>query len=265
MHPKFTIFTPAYHDKSAGVWMLHFLCDRLNRIGYPAEVVIMQSFNMINPKFLTPIAYDGDSIVIYPEVISENPLGAGKVVRYLLNHEGFFTGSKIEWNPTDFPLSFSKVYRNDCDILFYPIVDLDIFYRDGREKESSCLYTGKADYKGPIPQLDYKETITHTWPESKQELAEIFRNRLLLFSCDTNTATCLDAALCGCVPIILGGKYEEGDSYYGKCWANDHSEIMDALKVIDELPEKIRIRQNNFDAELSAIVTKIIKHFEMHS
>lgn len=263
MRPKFTIYVPPYTNKSAGVWLLHYLCDRLNYLGYPSSLVIFfQGQSWTNPEFTTPIAYQEDSIVIYPEVISDNPLGARKVVRYLLNGEGVLTGQKINWGVNDFPLSFSKTYRNDCDILFYPTSNLDLFRNEGRSRSGYCLYVGKADYRGPLPDMEYLE-ITRTWPETKQELAEVFNTRQFFFSCDSNSSTSLDAALCGCIPIFFTPNHRRGE--LGRFWANNLSEIGIALQGMAALPEIIREYQNSFEARLDAIVSKIIHHFESSS
>jgi len=265
MKPKFTIYTPPYTDKSAGIWLLHFLCDRLNHLGYPATLIILPQGRFINPAFRTPFApvscYDPDTIVIYSEIISGNPLGADRVVRYLLFYDGALTGNLIQWGKTDFPLSYSKIFRGDCDILFYPVANLELFYVDDREKEGCCFYRGKLDYNEKIPALADCLEITRSWPESKHELAEIFRNRQLLFSLDSVSATIIDAALCGCVPVLFNPVHEIGE--LGKFWANDLSdtEIKTALMGMTALPEIIRDFQNSFDMRLEATVSKISNHF----
>ena len=62
--------------------------------------------------------------------------------------------------------------------------------------------------------------------------------------------------------MILGGCNDIGE--LGKFWANDLPEIMDALKVIDELHERINAIRGSFDTNLAMIVSKIAAHFEMH-
>lgn len=256
--PSFTIFTPVYTDKSAGIWMLHFLCDRLNHLGYPSSIVIASSIHATNPAFTTPIAYDPASIVIYPEVVSNNPLNARRVVRYLLNGDGALSGRKIEWGETDFPLSFSRIYRADCDILFYPTVNLEHFFNDGRPRSGYCLYRGKSGYDGPLPNIEFLE-ITRAWPPTKQELGDIFRSRQLLFSFDTYSSTNLDAALCGCVPILLAPLEHEAE--LGKFWAHNMSEVGAALREIATLRERIVQFQQSFDERLDAVAAKIAAHF----
>ena len=256
MKTKFTICSPPYTDKSAGIWILHFLCDRLNHLGYPATInTMINPSSIVNPKFHTPLSYDPDSIVVYPEIVLGNPLGADKVVRYLLCHELV----PINWGELDFPLSYSKVFRDDCDILYYPIADLDLFYSDGRKREGYCVYRGKSFYTGPLPISDNSVEITRSWPESKHELAEILRSKQFLFTLDNITSTALDAALCGCVPLYSEPAYESGE--LGKFWMNDISELSEMQIEVTALHEKVRVLQNSFDERLETIVHKILRHF----
>lgn len=332
--PSFLIVAPPYTNKSAGAWLMHFLCDRLNALGYDSRMVPLvkrmkrrrlaqiavgriadavakkltfaaedstpkQSFLVIapfrmnksvrtwvtyflrrrqstlghtsylvpsvsfqtHPDFDTPIAsqIDDDTIVIYPEIICGNPLKAKRVVRYLLNYDGALAGQKIEWGNRDFPLSFSSVYRDDCDILFYPTVDLDFFYTDGRPRAGSCFYRGKSTYTGPI-QHAYNIEITRTFPADKQELGDIFRSHRLLISLDSYSSTNLDAALCGCVPLLLLQNPKVAE--LGKFWAHSMSEVDDTLREIETLRERVVSFQTSFDNRLDETVGKIIHHFE---
>lgn len=222
-------------------------------------LMFFEGWHFVNPEFNTPVAYHDDSIVIYPEIVSGNPLGAKKIVRYLLNSEGVISGRKIWWKEGEFPLSFSKIFRNDCDTLFYPIANPDLFRDEGRHRSGYCLYKGKGNYNGPLPSGNHLE-ITRAWPASKPELAEIFKTKLWLFSCDSCSSTCLDAALCGCLPILLEPCHVVGE--LGKFWANDLSEIETTITAVSKLPEVVRGYQDNFDERLNAIVEKIIRHFE---
>lgn len=262
MKPKFIIHAPPYTDKSAGIWMLHFLCDRLNSLGYPSSLVFFSTplTPLVNPKFVTPmlIASASDEIVIYPESIKGNPLNAKHIVRYLLNFDGVQPETKIQWGKNDFPVSYSILFRDDCDILYYPITHLDVFYNDRRKRDGVCLYKGKMHYRGPIPHLDYLE-ITRSLPGTKKELAEVFRSRALLFSCDSITSTVLDAALCGCVPVLFHPHHVAAE--LGKFWANDLKEVPAALQVISTLADKVRAYQEGFDEKLASIVARIVEHF----
>lgn len=258
---KFTVFAPSYNDKSGGAWVLHFLCHSLNQIGYESSIFIYEDSKLANPQFNTPQGYIQDSILIYPEIILNNPLKADKVVRYMLNKEGVLQGKMINWGEKDYPLAFSKVYKDNCETLFYPNCDLSIFYNDGRQKQHNSFYIGKGYLFGDCPKLDCFE-ITRTYPSSKQELAEVLRNSKILFSYDALSATNTDAALCGCVPYLLQKpNVDLANAELGKYWAESPEEIDDALVAMSTLYERMEALQKSFPERLGKQIEKIGQHF----
>lgn len=259
---KFTIVAPNYNEKSGGSWVLHFLCDQLNKIGCSASLFIYEKEQLVNPLFDTPLGFNPESIVIYPEIVTNNPLNANRVVRYLLNREGYLQGRMIDWGPSDYPLSFSKVYRDDCDSLFYPITDLNIFSPDSSEKKGHAFYIGKGNLYGECPKLPYLE-ITRSFPPSKAELASLLKEVDIFYSYDAHSATNLDAALCGCIPILLQKPMEGSErSELGKFWAESDDEIEVARLAIKDLYQRTKELQDNFQDRLRIQVEKIEKHFE---
>jgi hypothetical protein len=258
---KFTVFAPSYNEKSGGAWVLHFLCHSLNEIGYESNIFIYEESKLVNPLFNTPQGLIQDSIVIYPEIIVDNPLKADKVVRYMLNKEGVLQGRMINWGEKDYPLAFSKVYKDNCDTLFYPNCDLSLFNYDDRPKTHNSFYIGKGYLYGNCPKLDCFE-ITREYPKTKQELAEVLRNSKILFSYDSCSATNTDAALCGCVPYLLQKpNVDLANAELGKFWAESPEEIDAALLAMSTLYERMENLQKSFPQRLEKQVEKIIKHF----
>ena len=257
---KFTVYAPSYNERSGGAWVLHFLCHSLNQIGYESNIYIYEDSKLVNPLFNTPQGLIQDSIVIYPEIIVDNPLQADKVVRYMLNKEGALQGRMIDWGENDYPLTFSKAFKDNCDTLFYPNCDLSIFKYDGRPKTHNSFYIGKGYLYGDCPKLDCFE-ITRDYPKTKQELAEALRNSKILFSYDALSGTNMDAALCGCLPYLLQ-KPMPGleNAELGKYWAESPEEIDDALIAISTLYERMDALQQSFAERLGIQAEKIIKH-----
>jgi hypothetical protein len=260
---KFTIYAPNYNDKSGGAWVLHFLCDQLNKIGHESTVFIYEESQIVNPEFNTPIGHTEDSVVVYPEIIVNNPLNATKVVRYLLNKEGALQKMMIDWGDTDYPLTYSKAFRDDCESLFYPNCDLAMFYDNGQERTQNAFYIGKGEITGDCPKLDCFE-ITRSFPPTKQELADVLRKTKILFSYDGLSATNIDAALCGCLPYLLQKPMLGLDTAeLGKYWAESLDEIDQALEQMSTLYERIHVLQQSFPERLAEQVKKIEKHFAL--
>ena len=260
---NFTIFAPNYNEKSGGSWVLHFLCDQLNKIGHTSTVFIYEKEQITNPNFNTPVGHIQNSVVVYPEIIVNNPLNATNVVRYLLNKEGALQKRMINWGKTDYPLSYSKAFRDDCESLFYPICDLSLFYDNGTERTQNAFYIGKGYLTGDCPKLDCFE-ITRTFPSTKQELADVLRKSKILFSYDAFSATNIDAALCGCLPYLLQKPLPElQNAELGKFWAESQDEIESALLAISTLHDRVKQSQDSFPQRLGNQVVKIKKHFSL--
>jgi hypothetical protein len=260
---KFTVYAPSYNDKSGGSWVLHFLCDQLNKIGYESKIFIYEASQIVNPQFDTPLGYFEESTVIYPEIIVNNPLNAKNVVRYLLNKEGALQKRMINWGKTDYPLAFSKAFRDNCESLYYPICDLSMFYDNGTERTQNAFYIGKGYLTGDCPKLDCFE-ITRTFPSTKQELADVLRKSKILFSYDALSSTNIDAALCGCLPYLLQ-KPMPGleNAELGKYWVESVDEVDQALEQMSTLYERAKKLQQSFPNQLADQVKKIEKHFAL--
>src|SRR3954469_3045856 len=89
----FLVWAPPYTHRSSGVRALYRLCHHLNNGGYPSAIMSERVANDL-PDWSTPFHFGpvGDSIVIYPEIVSGNPLQARKVVRWALNNPGLLGG-----------------------------------------------------------------------------------------------------------------------------------------------------------------------------
>lgn len=262
---KFTVAAPAYTDKSGGHWYSHYLCHALNEIGHTATLHLYEPPFRINFDWNTPVGHDPEAIVIYPEGCRHNPLKAKKVVRYLLAPENFFVGMPIQWQPTDFKLSFSKCYANDCDILFYPICNLDLFKPTDNPKKFNSFYVGKGHLWNKCqPIMDCVE-ITRQWPETKADLAKVLQQTKILFTYDEMSATNLDASLCGAMPYFLTKHFPwVQDNELGKHWiySLDPEEIAQAKENMSTLRSRIMQMRKEYPYKLVDLCNKIEAHFK---
>ena len=256
---KFTVVTPSYRRNSGGVWILHFLCSQLNALGHKATVYIYTNDQITN--FGNEIGHDPDAIVIYPEVVTNNPLNAKKVVRYLLNKEAAIDGKPIEWGKNDFPLSYSKLYK-DCDTLFYPIADTDIVNKNELRQYNS-YYVGKGSKYAICPPLPGCQEITTSTP--REEYIAILNKSKIMFTYDTLTSTNLDAALCGAIHyFLLEPAKNLKDAELGKYWIEslDPQEIAQAKETIKTLKPRILQMRQDFPQKLTEMCNKIETHFK---
>jgi len=257
---KFTVVTPSYRRNSGGVWILHFLCSQLKALGHEATVYIYSAEQVTN--FGNAIGHDPDAIVIYPEVITNNPLNAKKVVRYLLNKEAAIDGKPIEWGTKDFPMAYSKLYKNDCDTLYYPIFDTDTVNRN-EPREYNSYYVGKGSKYAVCPPLSGCQEITISTP--REQYIDILNKSKILFTYDTLTSTNLDAVLCGAIPyFLLKPPTKLKDAELGKFWIEslDPQEIEETKENINTLNSRILQMRQEFPQKLTEMCNKIEAHFK---
>jgi len=222
-HPYY-IYSYDYRRNSAGVRVLHMLCDALNRSGQEAYVVARN----ISPKLITPMLSDEvieyhkaqgiKPVMVYPEVIDGNPLNGETVVRYLLNKPGFLKGTG-EYEESDLLFAFKEALLQPGmpldHVLYLPAIDLEVFKLSDdpskREPGLVCFYQGR-EGAAHIDQALLPEgaiEITPNFPATWEELADIFQ-RCEYFYCGEASALAGEAVLCGCLTVIMASQHAPG-------------------------------------------------------
>jgi O-antigen biosynthesis protein len=213
--PKIVIHAPDYTHLSSGVRCLHLLCDRLNDLGVSAAVTA----RVIDPRLNTPriraktISADpallDRSIVIYPEVVAGNPLGARHVVRYLLNKPGFFTGTGVDsYGDGDYCLHFADEFRPSNLVsrrLRLPLVDTTVFMppQPSMKRNGFLVYGARhqLDVKTFPSWIDNLTMISRAAPRDPPALASLYQSSRALIVGERTSATA-EALHCHC-PVIL--------------------------------------------------------------
>ncbi len=264
-HPYY-IYTYDYRRSSAGIRVMHMLCDALIRSGYEAYAYA----NVLNPDLMTPRLTDEvikrhrsqgiEPIVVYPEVTNGNPLNANTVVRYLLNQPGFFDGSGKDYGPDDLLFAYTRNLLQagmpESHVLFMPTSDSRVFCPpDNPSKRvpgKTCYYRGRnrnAQMDEFLPP-DAIE-ITLQWPASWKELADLFQQCEYFYS-GVATALAVEAVLCGCVSIILPGELapiniaQDELQRHGIAWGTEPDEIERARATVPLLREQMLKLQEEF-------------------
>lgn len=223
---RFLIASPRYNHQTAGVMVLHELCDMLNRQGYEAAIVL---FGGSGPHFhwafsnaaefyhpnhqrteipfedanLSIQEYLKDGVVIYPDLVPDNPLNAPRVVRFLLykNH-----GYRAQ-GPSEYVLSFSQMFHDSADgYLFKTFVDPALHDRGARhwrERTLDLCYIGKGMNFTACHHIPGTLALSRSWPEDKAQLGMLLRECRYLFTWDTVSQTNVDAIACGAIPVLL--------------------------------------------------------------
>lgn len=260
------VYAPDYRRSSAGIRVMHMLCDALQRSGHEAYITA----RVLNPDLITPRLADEilashrsqglEPIIIYPEIIDGNPLKGGTVVRYLLNQPGFIEGQGA-YGEDDILFSYTKALLQpgmaEDRVLYLPGPDLSVFCPPAdpakRVAGKVCYYQGRRGQARIDPSLLPADAIeiTAEFPGSWEALADIFQ-QCEFFYCGEASALAGEAALCGCLGVILPSEWTplkialHENKSHGVAWGTEPAEIERARLTLPLLRESLLQHQRNF-------------------
>ncbi len=235
---KYIIYTPLYEENTGGVIVLHKLCSMLREQGGDASIWLLQKPHIsefrtlrgwikllrwclaVQPKsflnhidltspYRLPIAKRKDiaeAIIVYPEMVSGNPLNASHVVRWFLNKPGALTG-RIEYG-VDELYFYYHIHFNDEELNLHVehhlnVIEFmgDVYRHVNKERRSGSCYMVR---KGEGRALDqHAEGAIQIDGMSHQQIADIFNQCEYFISYDLYTMYSRYAAMCGCIPIVV--------------------------------------------------------------
>jgi hypothetical protein len=230
---KFVFYTPHYDDNSGGLIAIYKLAHMLNANGHIAKIwhwtrlhqnevrtingKVTKEFMIPNnvsqadvdcPYTIAEASADDvlESIVVYPEIIEGNPLGAKKIVRWLLNKPGAINGSN-SFGFGDLVFFYADHFLPDGFLAEEPfrlkITDMKLHlykdtYRGQRQGVYYMIRKGK-----DVPTTYHPENAIQVDGKNHAELAEIFAKAAMFISYDMHTAYSLFASLCGCDSVVV--------------------------------------------------------------
>ena len=271
-----------YIETSGGGSALYKICSFLEKKG----IRVRYSSLVKIPNHVFNNFYDddfdlNDSVVIYPEILSGNPLNAPNVVRWLLADIGVHTSDKIyeSWNFNDlvyyfnYKIDFEKEDNKFGNIykLFSFITINPKFKNYKKEKNGYCHTFRKSNI--------HKNVITNIHPSTSFEINQESHNLLILIfnkykyfvSYDPLTFLNILAALCGCISIIypvegmtkidwikttvfypyLKQIDSDNINLYGVAYGNSAEELKwaeDTIHLVEkQISDIIKMQNNNID------------------
>lgn len=268
------IYAPDYRRTSAGIRVMHMLCDALIRSGYEAYVTA----RLVSPELMTPRLTNEvlelhrsqglEPVVVYPEIIDGNPLNGATVVRYLLNQPGFIEGNG-QYGEDDLFFAYTRALlqpgMDEESLLYLPAPDLRIFtpptQADKRIPGKVCYYQGRRGQGRIDPALLPPDAVevTPQWPASWEELADLFQ-QCEYFYCAESSGMAGEAALCGCIGIIIPSEWaphklgENETKSHGVAWGLEPEELERARRTQPLLRESLLEHQRNFWVALDRFI-----------
>lgn len=221
LHDPYYLSAPDYRQSFAGIRALHYLCHFLNECGYEAYVTSETTHpglraptlggRILRQHFLA----GRRPIVLYPEIVSGNPLGGETVVRWLLNKPGHL-GGDTRYAASDLIFYFDPwVLPEDLkgEHLRVPTQDWSIFNNLDNEfddrRQGFCYYAHKfLHFGGTVPEeikrhgisLGQERSLSH------EEIAAHLRRAEALY-CFEQSAMISEARACGCPVLIVPSEY----------------------------------------------------------
>jgi hypothetical protein len=207
------IYTPPFDIKCGGIVVMHYLAQLINELHHPkfyAKLFMHNNLkydNVFCNEFASMDDINDNTIVIYPETISGNPLGAKNVVRWILLELGIEMpiDHYKNWSSTDLVYHWEPISSNEPDFkqLTCPFFNNIFKHNNTNIKFETCYLIKKAP-------IIHKNGIHYTHPSdsinienlSLAEISDIFNKCKYFYAYDPNTAYILYAAVCGCIPII---------------------------------------------------------------
>jgi hypothetical protein len=201
---RFVVAAPDYNERSGGIVALHRLCDRLAALGHDARIWPFDGGGRTNPDWRTPVDARPDldgAVVVYPETVTGNPLGAPRVVRWLLNRPGRVNGRGMAEGPDDLVVAFNAAIA-PLPVLGLPLIDPTVFFPKDNPGRGALLWIGR----GTVP-AGFDRTavtaLTGSWPATRRELATLLRGADVLYTGVWLSAINMEAVLCGTPVVVL--------------------------------------------------------------
>lgn len=228
----FLIWAFPYTHRSSGIRALYRLCHHLNVSGYPTALIAEPGEPL--PEW-NCFLYNGEvsgRVVVYPEVVSGNPLQADRVVRWVLNTPGLLGG---ETTYADSELVFVYDLQRLPEVnlavsepigpereLWMGLVDPSVIYPDTKaNRDIDCSFT----YKGaelartialPAGEIQPLESLT----SDLSSLGEVLRRTRTLYSFDHYSNLLREAVISGCEVRVTDEAGRWHDPRYCACDRN---------------------------------------------
>ena len=232
--PTFLIWAPRYSHRSSGVRALYRLCHHLNARGFSAAI---KGSGHPPKSWITPF-YSGSashSIVIYPEVVTGNPLKAQKIIRWVMNDPGLL-GGDVSYPSGEMvfvydvnKLAIASIAAGETlgpeRVIWFGLIDPEAIYPDPSiPKTLSLSFTHKGHslkQEFPLP-VGVKTIPLEKVAKNMQNLGDSLRRCRTLYSYDHYSNVLREAVISGCEVLVVSKDRDCHDPRTCDCSLNIH-------------------------------------------
>lgn len=290
---RYIVNAPSFDPDSGGTIFLHELVHTLNDLGeeayiWPMAPIFRQGlrtrlWSLINrkpfktsPNLNTPLADKRvfnahDTVVIYPEIVPDNPMGAQNVVRWLLYKPGDqhpYSFGKDEmffrcYEKADLP----EVTGGAPDLFLWKINRA--YHNENRpDRKGVCYIVRKGHRKPRLPETEAADAIDIDGM-SHAQINEVFNSCERFYSYDEATMYSQFAVLSGCLSIVVPGEYPDRGTWNrhhdlsinGIAYGGAAEEIAHALATEDRLLEQLEKKEQAGIETVKDFVTRTKERF----
>jgi glycosyltransferase involved in cell wall biosynthesis len=266
MKRSYLICAPHYDRKSAGIKALYLLCHKLNNLGYDAYITgdprdcgyNIKSVYSLNKEQLKDLQING--VVVYTDNISGNPLKFTNVVRWFLA----YTNKAPEH---ELVFSFSTAHNINVNTRHnLMMVDIEPYFKfpEIENRTQKCYRVGKGHGGAKIPITNDCIEITYNYPNTRQELANLFKSSSVFYTYDHLSLLPIESLFCGCPVLVIGCTNESKEIIsknfmykYGLDFYNESCNPDTLNKLKGEIPLQIEIYKEvmiGWEKELSDFI-----------
>lgn len=283
------VYTTPLDIHCGGIVVMHNLVKLVNDLNHPLfyAKIFMHNNLIYDNQFCTDFAQLNEitenTIVIYPEIISGNPLGAKHVIRWILLNLGIEMPSDHykKWDANDLVYVWDNqdtknhFMKSLCTPWLNPIFKNNNI--DGLRKKTCFLVKKARLYPHFNSRIYIHEKDSINLENVKlEEVVNVLNKCKYLYCYDLNTAYIPFAILCGCIPIVYpynnyskvswlkGTMLHKQNILYDKgiAWGKSMNEINYALNTLSEGANEIASLYKDYNEEITFFLEDIESYFE---
>jgi len=270
---NFIVYSPGeYSDVHGGVVVLHTLADVLAQLGENSYIYASSTYPENKAQLISPnveLTYDSENtIVIYPEVTVGNPLQSKYAVRWLLYTPGVNGGDGI-YADTDLIFKFLDYFKAPDESKVNGILQVfklkfDKFYNKNLSRSGECFIIKKGRYKVLNKHSSDSLNIDHFI--SDEYLAEVFNTKETFICYDPLCFHTQQAALCGCVPIIIPDEGISKEDFTKRAPVNKYGVAygFEEIEYAKSTLHLVKPYLQTFEQEAISTVKNFINHCYQH-
>lgn len=216
----YNIIAPPYRHNSAGIRALYILADELR--ARDCDVTVNGD--------------DRHRITVYPEIVPVNAMGSPRPVWWLLNTADV---PQPAW-------AWTEGISHD-PLLTVNVIELDLFHPRPGPRKGIAWWAHKG---GVVPDLipPGAVQITHEWPPTREELADLLASVKAVVSFDGFTSLNAEAAMLG-TPVICHGYTNKGVEFQIPGVAGTYAQAKEGVdRAFDEYVKWLPVFEQRIDA-----------------